>query len=112
MLGETDPIHMHYHLFPRYGFVNESEINDWSKKYQLNKKYLFFTGSIFNRRHVLELIKAFSNFAEEYQFLISGRDITKPAQNIDKKIEKINKRFPNAIKRVNENEPIMHSVKR
>ena len=26
MLGETIKTHMHYHLFPRYGFVNDSEL--------------------------------------------------------------------------------------
>lgn len=72
------------------------------QKYGLTKKYLFYTGTIFNRRHILESIKAFEilkrscpEFAEGYQFLISGRDFTKPSQNIDKETEKIQ-----AIKRV------------
>ncbi|MCJ7570724.1 MAG: hypothetical protein MUO82_02445 [Candidatus Thermoplasmatota archaeon] len=32
MLGETKRTHMHYHLFPRYGFVNEYELNNWANK--------------------------------------------------------------------------------
>lgn len=77
----------------------QGEIKRIKKKYGLNKKYLFFTGNIFNRRHILESIKAFENL-KEYQFLISGRDFTRPAQNIDKKIEKINKKIPDSIKKV------------
>jgi len=67
---------------------NEQEIQESKHKYGIDKKYLFFTGSIFNRRHVLESIKAFEAISKEnsnYQFLISGRDLTRPAQNIDKK---------------------------
>lgn len=48
-----------------------------------NKKYLFYTGTIFNRRHVLESIKAFRTL-KGLEFLISGRDFTRPPQNIDK----------------------------
>lgn len=74
---------------------NEKEIKRAKNKYDLNKKYLFYTGTIFNRRHVLESIKAFEGL-EGYQFLISGRDFTEPKQNIDKKIKGIK-----GIKRVN-----------
>lgn len=73
------------------------------QKYKLTKKYLFYAGTIFNRRHILESIKAFERLLEKnlnYQFLISGRDFTKPSQHIDKEIEKINKKFPDSIKRV------------
>lgn len=85
---------------------NEQEIQKSKQKYGINKKYLFYAGNIFNRRHVLEMITAFKLLKETYsedfaglQFLISGRDITRPSQNIDREIEKVNKKFPNAIKR-------------
>jgi len=74
------------------------------EKYTLNKKYLFFAGTILNRRHVLESIQAFEKLLEkglDYQFLISGRDFTRcPRQNIDKEVERINSKFSNAIKRI------------
>ncbi|MBU4284679.1 glycosyltransferase family 4 protein [Patescibacteria group bacterium] len=66
---------------------NEQEIQKSKQKYGIDGKYLFYAGSIFNRRHVLESIKAFEVISEKnpyYQFLISGRDLTHPAQNIDK----------------------------
>ncbi len=62
---------------------NEQEIQKSKQKYNINKKYLFFTGSIFNRRHVLESIKAFQMVLEklpDYQFLVSGRNLTNPFQ--------------------------------
>ncbi len=53
------------------------------KKNPKKNKYLFYTGTIFNRRHVLESIKAFRKL-KGYKFLISGRDFTRPSQNVDK----------------------------
>jgi len=80
-----------------------SKIKKAKGKYGLNKRYLFFTGTILNRRHVLESIQAFEKLLEkglDYQFLISGRDFTRcPAQKIDKEADRINYRFPNALKR-------------
>jgi len=87
-------------------FKNEKEksrIKKIKEKYGLNKKYIFYTGTIFNRRHVLESIKAFEKNLKDgldCQFLISGRDFTKPTQDIDKKIERINENFPEAIKKI------------
>lgn len=67
------------------------EFNSKKKSNKPDKKYLFYTGTIFNRRHVLESIKAFKQLKrtcpkelEGYEFLISGRDHTHPKQNIDK----------------------------
>lgn len=82
---------------------NENEILKSKQKYGINKKYLFFTGSIFNRRHVLETIKAFDLLLKQnldYQLLISGRNLTNPFQDIDKEINIINRQFSDAIKRV------------
>ena len=64
---------------------------------------MFYTGSIFSRRHVLELIKAFEKLLDnglDYQFLISGDDLTCPAQNIIQIINNINKKYSNAIIKV------------
>jgi len=40
MLGETDSVHMHCHIIPRYGFVNDSEIAEWAKENRLTKGLL------------------------------------------------------------------------
>lgn len=37
MLGESEKVHMHYHLFPRYDFVSEFEIDKWAKRNRLKK---------------------------------------------------------------------------
>ncbi|MDP2946903.1 MAG: glycosyltransferase family 1 protein [Nanoarchaeota archaeon] len=71
---------------------NYQKIEEVKNKYGLKEKYIFYTGSIFNRRHVLELIKAFKIILKkfpDYQLLISGRNLTNPFQDIDKEIEKI-----------------------
>jgi len=105
----SEKIHVIY-LAADSKFNNQKDIEkikQAKQKYGLKHKYLFYTGNIFNRRHVLETIKAFENLKrtcpeefEGYQFLISGRDISFPFQNIDEKIKKINFKFPNTIKRV------------
>ncbi|KKU80721.1 MAG: Mannosyltransferase [Parcubacteria group bacterium GW2011_GWA2_47_8] len=64
-----------------------------AKKYGINKHFLFYIGTIFNRRHVFETIKAFPRIADDlpqYQLLISGRDHTNPAQHIDELIRTVN----------------------
>jgi len=37
MLGETDSVHMHYHIIPRYGFIDEIEINKWAEKNRFDR---------------------------------------------------------------------------
>ncbi len=37
MLGETETVHIHYHLFPRYDFVSEFEIDKWAERNRLKK---------------------------------------------------------------------------
>jgi glycosyltransferase involved in cell wall biosynthesis len=71
---------------------DQNKIQETKNKYGLKNKYLFYTGSIFNRRHVLELIKAFKMILEkipDYQLLISGRNLTNPFQDIDEVVKNI-----------------------
>lgn len=35
MLGESNDVHMHYHLIPRYRFKSDVEIDEWTKKNRL-----------------------------------------------------------------------------
>jgi len=94
------------YLGASHDFTNhrdEVKISEIKKKYGLSDKYFFYNGSMFSRRHILESLQAFELLLKDYpdyQFLVSGRDLTFPAQNIDNFIKKINKNFPNAIKRV------------
>ncbi len=64
------------------------------KTYQCKPfQYLLYVGSIFNRRHVNELIQAFESLAPDYpsmKLLLIGRDLTHPAQYIDQIIFRSN----------------------
>jgi diadenosine tetraphosphate (Ap4A) HIT family hydrolase len=35
MLGENPSVHIHFHLFPRYGFCNSYERGKWAEEYEL-----------------------------------------------------------------------------
>jgi glycosyltransferase involved in cell wall biosynthesis len=68
--------------------------NSISKKYNItHKKYIFFIGSIFNRRFLPQEMKGFAIFAKnhsEFNFLIIGNNRTKPYQDISALIVKAN----------------------
>jgi glycosyltransferase involved in cell wall biosynthesis len=58
----------------------ESEKAELAGRYEIKKKFAFYIGSIFSRRHLPEVIAAFERIAvtdADIQFLISGRDHTK-----------------------------------
>lgn len=66
------------------------------KKYNIKDRFIFFTGSIFNRRFIPRTLEAFEKFAEshqDFQFVIVGKNHTNPYENIGKKIADINKKF-------------------
>ena len=85
-----------------YKFDNSEKIKKIKKKYGIKNKFIFYIGSIFNRRHLSEIIKAFeklnlnsgqSRMAENfsnYQFLIIGKNHTYPFINIKKQVQKTN----------------------
>ncbi len=59
-------------------------------------KYIFFVGSIFNRRFLPQKIEAFAEFAKshvDFQFLIVGKNHTKPYQNIEGLIRGANEKL-------------------
>lgn len=82
----------HYQVNPdkvfaiHWGIDNDfKKINDQKKldkikeKYNIQDKFIFYIGSIFNRRHLPETIKAFekiSNKLSNYQFLVVGTNYT------------------------------------
>jgi len=58
---------------------NNQELIKIKEKYKIKDKFIFYLGSIFNRRHLPETIKAFekiSNKLPNYQFLIVGTNYT------------------------------------
>lgn len=63
------------------------------EKYGIKNKFIFYVGSIFNRRHAAEAMKAFSQVAEkltDYQFLVIGKNSTRPFIDIKKIASEIN----------------------
>jgi len=84
------------HLAPDKGFtkINDPEkIEAVKKKCHINNKFIFCVGSIFNRRHIPEIIAAFEKIAGEYgdyQLLIIGRNHTHPFIDINRKIKTAN----------------------
>ena len=74
----SEKIHIVYLAADRkFNNVKDTEvIQKIKQKYGLGNKYLFYAGSIFNRRHVLETVRAFKailNENSDLQLLISGR---------------------------------------
>ena len=72
---------------------NQEQIDQIKEKYQIKDKFIFFIGSIFNRRHLKEVILAFEKTANQlpnYQFLIIGANHTSPFIDIDGLIEEVN----------------------
>jgi len=75
---------------------DQSQITQLKKKYQIRDKFIFYVGSIFNRRHLPEVIKAFGRVASKlpnYQFLIIGANHTSSFIDIDGLIEQVNKKL-------------------
>ncbi len=87
------------YLAPDSGFAkinNEEKIRALKEKYNLNGKFILSVGSIFNRRHIPEIIEAFEELALKYgnyQLLIIGQNHTHPFLDIDEKIKIANQRL-------------------
>ena len=66
------------------------------KAYGLKGKFILYVGSIFNRRHLPEVIRAFAKVSKEtpdYQLLIIGKNFTNPFIDIKKLIQQTNKKL-------------------
>jgi len=62
------------------------------KKYRIEDKFVFYIGSIFDRRHLPEVIQAFGKLAAQrpdYQLLLAGKDYTRQ-KNIADLIVRLN----------------------
>jgi glycosyltransferase involved in cell wall biosynthesis len=70
---------------------NPEKINRIKEKYGIRNKFIFYIGSIFNRRHIPEIIEAFKGLnLFDYQFLIVGKNHTYPFIDLEKKIKETN----------------------
>ena len=77
--------------------INDKEtLKSVKDKYQIKDKFIFYIGSIFNRRHLPEIIKAFESIAlkfTDYQFLIIGTNHTSPFTDIDELTRDVNRKL-------------------
>ncbi len=74
-----------------YKFDDSEKIKKIKEKYGIKNKFVFYIGSIFNRRHLSKIIKAFEKLnLPDYQFLIIGKNHTYPFVDIEKQIQKTN----------------------
>ena len=99
----------HYQVNPKKVFVtleaadscfkqitDQNKLEEFKKKYQIKDKFVFYIGSIFNRRHLPEIIKAFEKIGSKlpnYQFLIIGVNHTSPFIDIDGLIRGVNQQL-------------------
>lgn len=95
-LFTKNEIKKRWHINPSKIFVTPLAGDIDTKKQHLlipKGNFVLFVGSIFNRRHVSEVIRAFYSLVKAQpalRFIIVGKDNTHPAQNIDALIEKVN----------------------
>jgi len=75
---------------------DQIKIEDFKKRYKIKDKLICYVGSIVNRRHLDNIIKAFGMIAikmPEYQCMISGKNHTSPFVDIDGLIKEVNQRL-------------------
>lgn len=72
---------------------NRQDALEVAHRYGITGRFLFFVGSIFTRRRIPECIRAFAALTETFpdrQFLIAGKNLTRPHVNIAKLADTIN----------------------
>ena len=92
MLGETEDVHMHYHVFPRYGFVRDYEIDDWAKEYHLSKGFIAWQRFYSQPTVGFTSLDGFQYLGEiEKAYTIKKREIgSKPSNSlVEEMVEKI-----------------------
>lgn len=72
---------------------DQAKLEQFKKKLSIDNKFILAIGSIFNRRHIPQLIEGFSRIAPklpQYQLLIVGENHTYPVIDIEKLISSVN----------------------
>lgn len=90
--------------------THRNQVDNVKKKYGIYDKYILYIGSIFNRRHLSEIVHAFENIFPEfqnYQLVIVGSNYTNPYIDIEKDILTINKFLQDTLK-IRNRFPIIH----
>lgn len=75
---------------------DQKAIKEIKDKYKIKNEFIFYIGSMFNRRYIPEILQAFQKIKEkhpDYQLLLIGRNHTYPHIKIEKQIAIINKYF-------------------
>ncbi len=99
----------HYQVNPEKVFVileaadsifrqitDQNKLATVKRKYKIKDKFIFYVGSIFNRRHLAEIIRAFGLLAPQltdYQFLVVGVNHTAPFIDIDGLVKEVNQKI-------------------
>ena len=89
---------------------DKDKIKEIKEKYGILNKYIICVGSMFNRRHISEIIEAFKRVFPQfidYQLIIIGSNYTRPRIDIEKNVLKTNQFLLN-ISKINNRLPIIH----
>ena len=76
-----------------FEMTNREVLKKIKEKYNIKNKFILSIGSMFNRRHIPEIIEAFEKIANKYnnyQLLIIGKNHTHPFVDINNKIKTAN----------------------
>ena len=90
--------------------TDKNKITAVKRQYEIYDKYALCVGSIFNRRHIPEIITAFKKIFPQftdYQLVIIGSNYTRPYIDIEKDILKTNQFLRNILK-IKNKLPIIH----
>jgi len=74
----------------------QNRLNQIKNKYRIKDNLFLYLGSIFNRRHLPEIIKAFEKIGSKlpnYQFLLVGVNYTNPFIDIDELVKQVNRKL-------------------
>lgn len=90
--------------------ADEAQIAELKRRLGIYDKYILFVGSIFNRRHVPEIIQAFENIFPRFanhQLVIIGSNHTNPYQDIERIILTTNGFLQDTLK-IKDRLPVIH----
>ena len=75
---------------------NASKSDEVLGKYKISGKYILYIGTIFTRRHIPDLVRAFARVSREfddYQLVVIGKNHTHPLVDVDGLMGDVNKKL-------------------